>query len=130
MSENNTRGVTASDSAVDLAVQAGKRLREAAGKAAAAGPTPVDWSKLLPGDDWGANAGAAMIADEVAEAGKQIGRAYVDAHERAVLIAIEMRERFAAATNTDWVKSIASTQAALEREAANTCFSLARDLLS
>jgi hypothetical protein len=146
MSENNNRRVAASDSAVDHAVEAGKRLRDAAGKVGgayadaceqtimsisdftdrAAASTPVDWGKLLPGG----SAGAAIDADEVAQAGKQIGRAYLDAHERAALIAIEWRERLAAATNTDWVKSMASTQAALEREAVNTCFSMARGLLT
>jgi hypothetical protein len=150
MSENNNRRVAASDSAVDHAVEAGKRLRDAAGKVGgayadaceqtilsisdftdrAAGSTPVDWGKLLPGGDWRENAGAAIDADEVAQAGKQIGRAYLDAHERAALIAIEWRERLAAATNTDWVKSMASTQAALEREAVNTCFSIARGFLT
>jgi hypothetical protein len=150
MSENSNRGVTASDSAVDRAVQAGKRLRDAAGKAGdayadacqqtilgisdlkdrAAGSTPVDWGKLVPGDDWLMSASDAMIADELAEAGKQIGRAYIDAHERVALITIELHERFAAATSTDWLKSMTSTQAALEREAATMCFSLARGLLT
>jgi hypothetical protein len=82
------------------------------------------------GDQWLKNAGAAMKANEVAQAGKQIGRAYIDAHERAALIAIELRECLAAATNADWVKSMATTQAALERDAANSYFSLARGLLS
>ena len=137
MSENNG-GVTASDSAVDHAVEAGKRLRDAAGKAA--GSTPMDWGKLVlgpmltgksgPGDHWGKNAAAGIGADELVEAGKQIGRAYIDANERAVLFTIELRERLAAAANADWVTSMAKTQAELERDAATACFSLARELLT
>jgi hypothetical protein len=127
---------------VDHAVEAGKRLRDAAGKVGgayadaceqtilgiadftdrAAGSTPMDY--------WRNNGGAAIQADDVAQSGKQIGRAYLDAHERATLITIDLRERLAAATNADWVKSMARTQAALERDAVNTCFSLARGLLS
>jgi hypothetical protein len=142
MSENNNRGVTARDSAVDHAVEAGKRLRDAAGKVGgayadaceqtilgiadftdrAAGSTAVDY--------WGTNAGAAIKADEVAQACRQIGLAYLDAHERAALITIDLRERLAAATDTDWVMSMARTQAGLERDAVNTCFSLARGLLT
>jgi hypothetical protein len=134
--------VAARDSAVDHAVEAGKRLRDAAGKVGgayadaceqtilgiadftdrASGSTPVDY--------WHKNAGAAIEADEVAQAGKQIGRAYLDAHERAALVTIELRERFAAATSADWVKALAKTQAAFEREAASAYFSLVRGLLT
>jgi hypothetical protein len=141
-SENNNRGVTARDSAVDHAVEAGKRLRDAADKVGgayadacertmlgiadftdrAAGSSPVDY--------WRTNAGAAIDADDLAQAGKQIGRTYLDAHERAALITIELRERLAAATSTDWVKSLAQTQAAFEREAASAYFSLVRGLLA
>jgi hypothetical protein len=150
MSENNNRGVTGSDSAVDHAVQAGKRLRDAAGmvgdayagayqqtilgiadlKDRAAGSTPVDWGKLVLDDHRRKNASAAIKADEVAQAGKQIGLAYIDAHERAALVTIELRERLAAATNTDWIKSMARTQAELERDALKAFFSLARGLLA
>jgi adenylosuccinate synthase len=101
---------------------------------------PLDWGKLAfdslftganqPGDQWLENARAAMKAEEVGQAGKQIGRAYVDAHERAAIIAIELRERLAGATNANWIKSMARTQAALERDAANSYFSMARGLLS
>lgn len=141
MSENNHRGVTANDSAVDHAVEAGKRLRDAAGdfKDRGAGSTPVDWGKLMveslltgnnqPGGQWAKNPAAAIQADELAEACMQIGHAYIDAQERATLITIELRERLAAATDTDWIKSMASTQAALERDAANAFFSLARGFL-
>jgi hypothetical protein len=142
MSENNHRGVTANDSAVDHAVEAGKRLRDAAGKVGGAYADACQQTILsiadftdraggsTPGDYWPKNPGAMVDADEVAQAAKQIGRAYIDAHERAALITIELRERLAAATNTDWVKSMATTQAALERDAVNTCFSLARGLLT
>jgi hypothetical protein len=118
MSENNNRGAAGgaagkiSDAYVDAYEQA------------ILGIATPDW-----GDHWLTNAGAAITADELAQAGKQIGRAYIDAHERAVLITIELRERLYAATNTDWVKSMASAQAAIERDAVNACFSLARGLL-
>jgi hypothetical protein len=139
MSENNHRGVTPGDSAVDHAVEAGKRLRDAARKVGGAYSDGYQQTilgiadfpgKNQPGDRWRTNAGAAVNADEVAQAGKQIGRAFIDAHERAALITIELHERLAAAANTDWVKSLAETQAALEREAANAYFSLARGLLA
>jgi hypothetical protein len=82
-----------------------------------------------PGDYWRPNAGAAINAD-VAQAGKQIGRAYIDALERATFLTIDLHERFADATNTDWVKSMARMRAAFERDAATACFSQARGLLT
>jgi hypothetical protein len=115
MSENDNRGIAGGDRAI---------LSIAEIKDRAAGSIPVDRGALVT------SGGAAVKADEVAQAGKQIGLAYIDAHERAAIITIELRERFAAATNTAWVKSMARTRAALERDAANACFSLARGLLA
>jgi hypothetical protein len=82
------------------------------------------------GDLWRKNAGAAIKPGEVTQAGKQIGRACIDALERATLVAIDLRESLADATNTDWIKSMATTQAGLERDAANMCFAQARRLLT
>jgi hypothetical protein len=147
MSQNNHRAQTASDIAVGQAMEARKRLREAAGRISGAysdaceqtilgiadlkdktaGSAPVEWGKLVFGPLPTGN--ATIAANEVAQAGKQIGRAYLDAHERAALIAIELRERFAAATNNEWVKSMAGAQAGLERDVVSTCVSLARGLL-
>jgi hypothetical protein len=133
MSENNHRGAT------DQAADAGQHLRDAAGQIGDAYKGAYEQAILgiaglkdgtAGSAAWLGNAGAPIGADELAQAGKQIGRAYIDAHERAALIAIDLRERLAAATNADWIKSMASTQAALERDAVNTCFSLARGLLT
>jgi hypothetical protein len=93
--------------------------------------SPIDWGKLMIESlfSGGSEPGAAMNATEVTDAAKQIGRAYLDAHERAALITIELRERFAAATGADWLMAMAGTQAELERDATNMCFSVARELL-
>ena len=127
---------------MDHAVEAGKRLRDAADKVGGAYADACEQTMLgiadftdrgagsSPMDYWRTNAGAAIDADELAQAGKQIGRTYLDAHERAALITIELRERLAAATSTDWVKSLAQTQAAFEREAASAYFSVVRGLLA
>jgi hypothetical protein len=118
MSDNNHRGAPVSD----IAGKISDAYVDAYEQTIVGIATPVDWGKLDPG--------TAIKADELARAGKEIGRAYIDAHERAALIAIELRERLYAATNTDWIKSMASAQAAVERDAVNTWFSLARGLLS
>jgi hypothetical protein len=122
VAENDKRAVTADDPAVDHAVEAARRLRNKAGRA---GGAYADGRRQT----------VQSIADGTlrptpTEAGKEIGRAYVDAHERATLVAIELREHLAAATTTSWIKSLARTQAAIEREAATACFSLARGLLT
>jgi hypothetical protein len=129
MPGNNGECVTATHRAVDRAVEAGKRLRQAAGKvgdayADACQETMLGFTDLRRGA-----AGSTPTADGLTRAGKQIGRAYIEALELAALASIDLRESFAAATNTGWIQSMARRQARLERDAANALFSLARGLL-
>jgi hypothetical protein len=59
----------------------------------------------------------------------QIGRAYVDAHEKAALAAAECREAIAARGTTPIVKTINAARADLLREVAGTYASTARAMI-
>jgi hypothetical protein len=144
MPENGTQ--TTTQEAVGRAMEASKRLLDAAAKArnacleacqetvlglpgvqeTVAAVTPADWSAFAPqpgfpgnnvlGEQWQRALGGAIDADELVAAGKRVCLECVDSYEQAVLTAIDLREHIAEATNLDWLRSMASTHFAVERD--------------
>jgi hypothetical protein len=100
---------------------------------------PVDWSELVresgfAGDNpvseqWQQALGGSMNADELIAAGKRLCVEYVDSYEQAMLAAIDLRERIAEATNVDWMRSMASTCAEVERDVTKAYVSTVRGVL-
>jgi len=149
MPENNGERKTAGNGPVDRAVEASRRLEDAASKVGdayadayqetktilgvgnlrgnAAGSNPAAWSRMLFEPLLAAKS---PLGETWPQAGKQIGRAYIEVLERSTLATIEMRERIAATSNADWIRSMARTRSGLQRDAANSFFSVARGLLS
>jgi hypothetical protein len=148
MPENNGERRTAGNDPVDRAVEASKRLEDAASKVGdayadayqetsktiagaanlrgtGAGATPEAWSRLM----FDSLAGKNPLGDKWPQASKQLGRAYIEVLERSTIATIEMRERLAAASNADWIRSMAQTRSRLERDAASSFFSAARGFL-
>jgi hypothetical protein len=159
MPENGQQTTIAQQEAVARAMEANKRLLEAATKAGsacleacqetilgmpgiqdkAAGAAPMKWSKLVsqsgfPGtnplsEQWQKAVGGAMNADELVAAGKRVCLECVDSYEQAALTAIDLRERIADATNSDWMRSMASTRAGVARDVTKAYASSVRGLL-
>jgi hypothetical protein len=100
---------------------------------------PLDWRLLAAqpglaggsplGEQWLKALGQPVNAGELAEPGKRVCLAYVDAYERTALKTIDLRERVAAVTNVDWMRSLASTSAGLARDVTKAYTSLARQFV-
>jgi hypothetical protein len=100
---------------------------------------PLDWSKLgalpgfLPDNPFGEQLqkalGAPLSADAWIGSAKQAYGEYIDSCEQALLAAIDLRERMGEATNVDWIRSVASTRAGVERDVAKAYVASARRLL-
>lgn len=106
-----------------------------------AGAAPANWSMLFsqpgfPGtsplmDEWQKAIGAPMTMspEELVTAGKRICLECLDSYEQAALTAIDLRERFAQATNVDWMQALASARAEVARDVTKACTSSVRSLL-
>lgn len=158
MQENRAQTTTAQQEAVARAVEANRRLLDAATKAGSAvleacqetvlsiprvqaqvgGAAPMDqfmFESVFPGNNnplseqWQRALGGALDADELVEAGKRVCLDWVDSYEQAALAAIDLRERVAEATNLDWMRSMASTRAEVERDITKAYVSSLRGLL-
>jgi hypothetical protein len=156
MSENGTQ--TTTQDAVARAMEASRRLLDAAAKARNAcleacqesvlgipgvqetvAAAPVDWTMLAPepgfpgdnllGERWRNALGGVIDADELVATGKRVCLECVDSYEQAVLTAIDLSERVAEATNLDWLRSLASTRFAVERDVTKAYASTVRGLL-
>jgi hypothetical protein len=158
MSENGTH--TTTQDAVARAMEASKRLLDAAAKArnacleacqetvrgipgvqeTVAAVAPADWSALAPepwfsgtnplGEQWQNALGGAIDADELVAAGKRVCLECVDSYEQAVLTAIDLSERIAEATSLDWLRSMASAGFAVERDVTKAYASTLRGFLT
>jgi hypothetical protein len=159
MPDNGTQ-TTAQQEAVARAIQASKRLLDAAADARnacfeacqetvlgipglqekVAAAAPVDWSKLVLqsgyrgnnplNEQWQKALGGAVNADELVAAGKRVCLECVDSYEQAALTAIDLRERIAEATKLDWMRSMASAHAGLERDVTKAYVSSVRGFLT
>jgi hypothetical protein len=169
MLENGTHTKTPQQDAVARAMEASRRLLDAATKARNAcfeaaqesaevlgiqgvqekfaAAVPVDWSKLMDqsgftgtnplgeqwqkalGGEWQNSLGA-LDADELVAAGKRVCLECVDSYEQAMLAAIDLRERIAEATNIDWMRSMASTRAGVERDVTRAYVATVRGFLN
>jgi hypothetical protein len=157
MSQNGTQ--TTTQDAVARAMEASRRLLDAAAKARDAcleacqetvlsipgiqetvvAAAPVDWSAFAPepgfpghnllGEQWQRALGGAIDADELVAVGKRLCLECVDAYEQAVLTAIDLSERLTEATNLDWLRSMASTPLAIERDLTKAYTSTLRGFL-
>lgn len=146
MLENRSQTTTAPQDAVARAVEANRRLLEAATKAGSAvfeacqetvlgmpgvptklvavDPTARSHAMPQPGysgngaisDTWQRALGGALDPEELVAAGKQVCLDWVDSYEQAALAAIDLRERVAEATNLDWMQQMASTTAGVRRD--------------
>ena len=68
------------------------------------------------------------FTDQAAATGKRAGAAYLDACEKVVLSTLDAYERSAAATNVEWVSTVAAAQTGLTRELTKACVATAREL--
>lgn len=150
MSENGTR--TTTRDAVARAMEASKDLLDAAARARHAcleacqetvlglpgvqEAGPVDWSLFAPQTGFGGGGfggggfpGGGIDADELIAASKRVCLECVDSYEQAVLRTIELRERIVETTNRDWLRSLASTGFAVERDVTKAYVSTVRGLL-
>lgn len=143
MPTNGTQ--TTTPDAVGRAIEASRRLLDAATKARSAcleacqetvlglpgveatlaAVRPADWSAFAPQLGFG----EALDADELLAAGKRICLECVDSYEQAVLAAIDLRERIVEASNLDWLQMIASASIALERDLTEAYAESIRELL-
>ena len=157
MSQNGTR--TTTEDAVARAMEASKRLLDAAGSAQSAcleacqeavlgipgvqeavdAVAPMGWNALAPepglpvadlvAEQWQQALGGVFDADELVAAGKRVCLALVDAYEQAALAAIDVQERLAHATSLDWLQSLASTSFAVQRDVTKAYVSTLREFL-
>jgi hypothetical protein len=67
--------------------------------------------------------------DQVVEAARKIGHAYLDGYEKAVDRAIELELKVAASTQQEWLKGLIETQAEFARELTSSYTSTARSFL-
>jgi hypothetical protein len=160
MSENGPQRAVPQQDAVTRAMEASWRLLDAVGKAGtacyeacqesvlgmpmvhdkAADAAPAHWGMLLsqlgfPGaspltDQWQNAVAAPMSPEELLTAGKRMCLECLDSCEQAALTAIDLRERFAQATDLDWMQSLASTQAQAARDVTKAYISSVRTLLN
>ena len=104
-----------------------------------AATAPLDWGKLgaLPGflqdnpfsEQLQKGLGGSLSADAWIGSAKRAYAEYIDSCEQALLAAIDLRERMGEATNVDWIRSVASTRAGVERDVAKAYVASARRLL-
>jgi hypothetical protein len=157
MSHNGTPTTTAD--AVTRAMEASKRLLDAAAKArnacleacqetvlgipgvheAVDAVAPMDWSALAPepgfmgggvfAEQWQRALGGTLDADELVAAGKRVCLELVDSYEQAMLAGIDVRERLAESTHYDWLRSLASASLAVERDVTTAYLSTLREFL-
>jgi hypothetical protein len=157
--ENRSQTTTAQQDAVARAVEANRRLLDAATKAGSAvfeacqetvlgmpgvptniaAAAPSDRSKFMaqpgfPGNDqlsetWQRALGGAFDPDELVAAGKRVCLDWVDSYEQAALAAIDLRERVAEATNLEWMQQMASTSAGVRRDITKAYVSSLRGFL-
>jgi hypothetical protein len=159
MLDNRSQTTTVQQDAVARAVEANKKLLDAATKAGnavfeacqdavlgmpgvpttIAAAAPADWSKFMsqpgfPGngqasEEWQRALGGALNPDELVAAGKRVCLDLVDTYEQAALAAIDLRERVAEATNLEWMQSMASTTAGVRRDITKAYVSSLRGFL-
>jgi hypothetical protein len=92
-----------------------------------------DYPGFLPdnplSEHWERAFGGAPQPDEWVAAGKRAWLEYIDSHEQAVLAAIDLRERMGEASNVEWIRSMTSTCADIERDVAKAYLTSARQFL-
>jgi ferredoxin len=101
---------------------------------------PVDWAKFSQrsgplgtppiGKPLRQAARSAVRAnEELLEASKKLGLAYVEACEQAMLCAVELRAQACTASGIEMVQSMGETRAEVERDVARACGDAARQML-
>ena len=98
----------------------------------------VDWSALVPHADQttltkplrDAAGTATRINEQILTASKQLGLAYIDACEQAMLSSVALREQAAAVSDNELMQSFGSTSAAVARDVTRAYVDAARRLLS
>jgi hypothetical protein len=67
--------------------------------------------------------------EQVTEAARKIGNAYLDTYEKAVDRALELELKVAGSTQQEWLKGLIETQAEFARELTSSYTSTARTFL-
>jgi len=69
------------------------------------------------------------LNEQILEAGKKAGGAYLDAYEKALQSIADYQEQVAKQTDVEWVSTIVDAQARFTRELTKLYVSTGRDLL-
>jgi hypothetical protein len=111
------------------------------GAGAGAGAAPVDWGKFTQASGLTgapppvgkplreASQSALRANEQLIEASKQLGLAYVEACEQALLCAVEMRAQACSASGNELVASMGETGADVARDMTRACSDAARQML-
>lgn len=70
------------------------------------------------------------LSDQAIEAGKQNGRAWLDAYEQLLSSYLKLQQQAAAGTQVEWVNTLANTNAEFVREMSHAYLTAVREQLT